>query len=449
MSNNPTVTIITPYYNTGLIFHETVASVLAQSIASWEWVIVDDGSTDQEAIDVLADVATRGDGRISIIRQQNLGLPSARNTGIAHSRAELLFFLDSDDLISPTALEKLSYMLASDIDASFVTSWSTAFGAESFLWRHGFDDRATFPFENMVAPLVMVRKALFDTVGLFDPSRTTGLEDYEFWLRCAAHGKWGRDIPEFLVHQRKKTAQEYRGYAWPARDNRREFTRFQRDMRSRYPEVYRAGVPHLPPLISTRSAPTWRDLKLTPRHSHTVLLAAASLDTIDDAIIRQLASQAASPDERLAIIALSAHDSERIHALEQTADIYILSHLMPASASPSFLPYFIASHGISQAYIAAIIDSPLYAAIAPYVDRISLLHTSCEYPQEAGNSIAHQVASGQQNYAITPQSYARHRLALLAFPISAQLRRLRNTITVSRSWAILHPLWQKIKDTLR
>src|SRR4051794_4122598 len=49
----PYVTIITPFYNTGAVFHETARSVLQQSFQQWEWLIINDGSSDPEALSVL------------------------------------------------------------------------------------------------------------------------------------------------------------------------------------------------------------------------------------------------------------------------------------------------------------------------------------------------------------------------------------------------------------
>ena len=67
-----TVSIITPYYNTEEFFLETVTSLKNQSLQSWEWVIVDDGSTDQQSVNRLAMVAAK-DERIRLIRRTNAG----------------------------------------------------------------------------------------------------------------------------------------------------------------------------------------------------------------------------------------------------------------------------------------------------------------------------------------------------------------------------------------
>ena len=115
----PSVSVIVPYYNTGAIFAETVQSVQLQSLQSWEMVIVNDGSDDPQALQVL-DGYRNADSRIRVIDlETNKGLPGARNAGVWAARGEYLFFLDSDDLIEPTALEKMAWCLDSYPEYAF------------------------------------------------------------------------------------------------------------------------------------------------------------------------------------------------------------------------------------------------------------------------------------------------------------------------------------------
>ena len=68
--NAPLVSIITPYYNAGKYFEQTFHCVMNQTFPWFEWIIVDDGSTDVEATSKLAKLAAE-DGRIKVIRQEN------------------------------------------------------------------------------------------------------------------------------------------------------------------------------------------------------------------------------------------------------------------------------------------------------------------------------------------------------------------------------------------
>ncbi|MFW5852023.1 MAG: glycosyltransferase family 2 protein [Bacteroidota bacterium] len=95
--------IIIPTYNRAHILPRTIASVLAQTYADWECIIVDDGSTDEtkNLIDLYAD------SRIRYVYQENAERSAARNNGIRHAQGEYICFLDSDDEYLPEHLEVL------------------------------------------------------------------------------------------------------------------------------------------------------------------------------------------------------------------------------------------------------------------------------------------------------------------------------------------------------
>ncbi len=90
----PKLTCITTTYNDGATALTAIRSVLAQSFGDFQYLIVDDGSTD----DTLAVLAGIDDPRVEIIRQANDGLSSARNAALLHVKGDYVCFLDSDDL---------------------------------------------------------------------------------------------------------------------------------------------------------------------------------------------------------------------------------------------------------------------------------------------------------------------------------------------------------------
>jgi glycosyltransferase involved in cell wall biosynthesis len=96
------VSVIIPVYKVENYVAATVQSVLAQTYKNFEILLVDDGSPDR-SIEICQQFI---DSRIKIIRQENRGLPGARNTGIRHAQGEYLALLDSDDIWLPEKLEK-------------------------------------------------------------------------------------------------------------------------------------------------------------------------------------------------------------------------------------------------------------------------------------------------------------------------------------------------------
>ena len=100
----PTVTVVSPVYNAERYVEETVASVLAQTYRDFEYVLVDDGSTDGSR-DILRRMA-QADGRIRLIEKANGGISSARTAGLDAATGTYLATVDSDDVIEPTRLAK-------------------------------------------------------------------------------------------------------------------------------------------------------------------------------------------------------------------------------------------------------------------------------------------------------------------------------------------------------
>jgi hypothetical protein len=326
--------------------------MMAQSLQQWEWLVVNDGSTDREALATLEPLRQGQDSRIRVIDQPNRGLPAARNAGVAASSAPLLFFLDSDDLIDPTALEKLAWLLHSYPGYAFATAWSTGFGAQEYRWPRGFEVGDRFLFENTTTPMVMMRRAVFEAVGGFDETRTWGLEDYELWLRCAAYDYWGRDIPEFLLHQRRKTAQQYPGYSWPLRDDPRRFRAFLREMRIRYPDLYRQGLPHPPALLESAGTEVPHVLPFTnPLLAGKRLLLLAQPD-VEDRFLLNLLRQLACRDYSCTICMITSIPQLSLAETRQ-AEVFVLEHFLRPVDYPRFLQYVVQSRHIEVVLVGA------------------------------------------------------------------------------------------------
>lgn len=105
MEQAPLISIIMPVYNAGVLLHTAVESVLRQSFADFELLLVDDGSTDGSA--ALAHELAKKDGRIRVLEQPNAGICAARNLGLQHCRGQWFTFCDDDDTMLPHALETL------------------------------------------------------------------------------------------------------------------------------------------------------------------------------------------------------------------------------------------------------------------------------------------------------------------------------------------------------
>lgn len=110
------ISIITPVFNGERFIREAALSVQAQTYKNWEWIIINDGSTDGTA-DILEKL---DDPRVRIVYQDNLGVSSARNVGLGLARGKYVTFLDADDILPPNSLSARVEILDTFVDVDIV-----------------------------------------------------------------------------------------------------------------------------------------------------------------------------------------------------------------------------------------------------------------------------------------------------------------------------------------
>ncbi len=130
-ADNPLISIVTPVYNGEAFFADTLKTVCAQTYTNWEWIIVDDRSSDKTREVVKNAIKDNKDRLIRLIElDENSGAAKARNVGTKEAKGTYLCFLDADDLWDPTKLEKqLKFMQKKDCAFSFTGyEFADAFG---------------------------------------------------------------------------------------------------------------------------------------------------------------------------------------------------------------------------------------------------------------------------------------------------------------------------------
>ncbi len=201
------VSVVIPTYNYGRFIGEAIESVLAQTLKPKEVIVVDDGSTDEtEAV-----VASFSDRGVRYIRQNNEGVCSARNRGVAESNGELIAFLDADDTLEAAKIEKQVSRFAEDDEVGIVHCGMREFDSETGeTIRLHLDGGEVGVADNLllweglvvVGPggTIIVSRKAFDEVGGFDARMKVG-EDWDFCYRVARKYKVGF-VAEPLVNYR-------------------------------------------------------------------------------------------------------------------------------------------------------------------------------------------------------------------------------------------------------
>lgn len=205
-ASEPLLSVVICTWNRAAALGAAVSSVLGQTFAGFELVVVDDGSTD----DTAAVVASCRDARVRYVHQENHGLSVARNTGVATARGTYVAFLDDDDLAYPTWLEQLVRALHSrgDGDVAVVCCGEVLADDERRVVRTMLPGPLGPAFEGysgwFIPGSFLVRRDLYESVGGFVP----GLEHMhhtEFALRllpeCRARGLQVVTVGEALVER--------------------------------------------------------------------------------------------------------------------------------------------------------------------------------------------------------------------------------------------------------
>lgn len=198
----PLISCVVPAYNPETFLLETVASVERQTWPNWELIVVDDGSEDAASLEILRSIESRNDPRIRVVRQENRGLPGARNTGFRHARGRYVVPLDADDLLEPAMMQVCHDALVVRPDCGFAYFDYHVFGDSHYLQQPGEYNVYRLLDENFLACCCFVPKSVWEQVGGYDEWHRWGYEDWSFYLNLAKHGKFGLYIEQPLFRYR-------------------------------------------------------------------------------------------------------------------------------------------------------------------------------------------------------------------------------------------------------
>lgn len=198
----PRFSIIIPCFNQAHFLNDALQSLLSQSYADWEAIIVNDGSLDDTSL--VANEWIKRDNRVRLVEQQNAGLSAARNAGIAAASGLYIALLDADDMYGPDFLQSVNTHL--DQGFGLVCCGYTYFNTKGTIHRivrHSeqleFNSILT---GNLFPPVaVAFQRQVLDKTGLFDTDLKSA-EDWDLWIRMFKAGIKLVVIEDVLVYYR-------------------------------------------------------------------------------------------------------------------------------------------------------------------------------------------------------------------------------------------------------
>lgn len=204
MAATPTVSVVMPVYNGEAYLREAIDTILGQTLRDFEFIIVNDGSTDRTA-EILR---TYSDHRIAILHNaENLGLPTSLNRGIRAARAPLVARADADDIYFPDRLAKQVKYMHENPSVGLASSsyYRTNEKGESLLLVQVLCEDAQLKFEllwcnPMCHPTSIYDRELVLRAGGYDEKFWTA-QDYDLWARLRDRTAFG-NLPQPLVKLR-------------------------------------------------------------------------------------------------------------------------------------------------------------------------------------------------------------------------------------------------------
>jgi glycosyltransferase involved in cell wall biosynthesis len=203
----PTVSVVMPVYNSAAFLAAAIESVLAQTYQDFEYLIVDDGSTDASS-QMIADYAAK-DARIGLIRHpHNQGIIAARNSGVAVARGEYIAVMDSDDVAMPERLERQLAYLAGHPDVGAVGAAvqmidrnDALIGVKRYPSTPGLVAWSMLFFNSVAHPTVVIRSSVLRQIGGYPIECLGGTEDYGM-LTAVSRLTSIANLPDVLMRYR-------------------------------------------------------------------------------------------------------------------------------------------------------------------------------------------------------------------------------------------------------
>jgi len=185
----PLVSVVLSVYNAEVYLDEAIQSILNQTYTNFEFIIINDGSTDN-SLKIIKKYRNTDD-RIILISRENKGLTESLNEGILKSKGKYIARMDADDISMPKRFEAQVEFLELNIDVGICGTWVEVFGQnlKTNIWKlstHNSRLKTELVFSSCFAhPSVMIRKDVLINNKLSYDKKYPNAEDFQLWTELA------------------------------------------------------------------------------------------------------------------------------------------------------------------------------------------------------------------------------------------------------------------------
>jgi glycosyltransferase involved in cell wall biosynthesis len=195
-----------PVYNGERYLKEAIDSILNQTFGDFEFIILNDGSTDN----TKKIITSYDDSRIVYIEnEKNLGIVKTLNKGIDNTKGKYIARMDADDISLPERFEKQIALMERYEDIDICGTWIMYMGRGN-IWKipeYDIEAKLTLIYGSSFAhPTVMIRKKIFDKYFIRYDEKFLGAEDYKMWIDMSKIAKF-YNIQEVLLNYRVHNSQ--------------------------------------------------------------------------------------------------------------------------------------------------------------------------------------------------------------------------------------------------
>lgn len=227
---SPMISVVMPVYNAEKYVAEAIESILNQSYGNFEFIIIDDCSTDS-SYEILQSYAAK-DPRIKLFKNEvNSKLPKTLNFGISQATGKYIARMDADDISLPARFAKQVAFMDANPEVGVCGTWFKLFDENIKLAKsercypsdpERFKLNMLFVECSMAHPSAMIRKSIFQNNQPYEFDYISKAEDYELWCRLIRRGILFTNLPEFLFYYRVTPSQISQVYSQSMSDSSKE-----------------------------------------------------------------------------------------------------------------------------------------------------------------------------------------------------------------------------------